>query len=141
MQFVCSNTGDVTFSVYDVVAVDQNGSALAMNPLNLTVRESMPSTTAGVNGKTAPSVFALHQNFPTPFNPSTNVSFSLPSQMFVSLKIFDVMGREVTTLASEELNAGTHKLQWDASGMPSGVYFYCLQAGSYTMTKRLVLLR
>jgi hypothetical protein len=74
-------------------------------------------------------------------NPSTTISFSLPSQSFVSLKIYDVLGREVATIVSEELPAGTYSRQWNAGKMSSGVYFYRLQAGSFTQTKRLVLLK
>jgi hypothetical protein len=83
----------------------------------------------------------LDQNYPNPFNPSTRISFSLPSRSFVTLKIFDVMGREVATLASEEMPAGISSRQWNASGMPSGVYFYRLQAGNYTETKKLSLVK
>jgi hypothetical protein len=88
-----------------------------------------------------PTAFSLAQNFPNPFNPSTTISFDLPSQSFVSLKIFDLIGREVATIVSEELSAGSHSRQWNATGMPSGVYFYRLQAGSFTGTKKLLLLK
>jgi ELWxxDGT repeat protein len=92
-------------------------------------------------GKIIPGGFALSQNYPNPFNPSTTLWFSLPSRSFVTLKIFDVMGREVSTITSEEMPAGDYSRTWDASAMSSGVYFYRLQAGSYTETKRLILLR
>ena len=69
------------------------------------------------------------------------ISFSLPSKSFVSLKVFDALGREVTILLSEQLPAGKYSLQWNAVGLPSGVYFYRLQAGSFTETKKLLLLR
>ena len=88
-----------------------------------------------------PAEFSLAQNYPNPFNPSTRISFSLPSITFVSLRVFDAMGRQVATLVSEELSAGNYSRQWNAAGMPSGVYFYRLQAGSFTETKKLVLLR
>ena len=141
MQFVCSNTGDLTFSVYDVVAVDQNGAALAMNPLTLTIRASMTPTTTVIDERFTPSLFVLDQNYPNPFNPSTTILFSLPSRSFVSLKIFDVKGCEVATVVSEEMAAGNYSRQWNADGLPSGVYFYRLQAGSFTESKRLILLR
>lgn len=88
-----------------------------------------------------PKVFALKQNYPNPFNPVTNISFSLPSRSFVTLKIFDVLGREVAGLISEELDAETLMYQWNAEGLPSGVYLYRLQAGLYVDTKKLILLR
>jgi len=88
-----------------------------------------------------PAAFRLEQNYPNPFNPTTTISFSLPSKSFVSLKVFDALGREVSVLLFEALPAGTYARQWDATTQPSGVYFYRLQAGSFTETKKLVLLR
>ena len=88
-----------------------------------------------------PICFALEQNYPNPFNPTTNISFSLPSKYFAILKVFDVLGREVATIISEELSAGNHTREWNAANMSSGIYFYCLQAGPFTETKKLVLLR
>jgi photosystem II stability/assembly factor-like uncharacterized protein len=93
------------------------------------------------NATQSPLSFDLEQNYPNPFNPSTTIAFSLPSRAFVTLKIFDVMGRDVATVVSEELHAGPYSRSWDATGYPSGVYFYRLQAGAYTETKRLILLR
>jgi hypothetical protein len=88
-----------------------------------------------------PTHFILNQNYPNPFNPTTTITFALPVKSFVSLKIFDALGREVETLLAEELSVGTYSKQWDASGLPSGVYFYRLQAGSFMETKKLLLLR
>lgn len=85
--------------------------------------------------------FYLYQNYPNPFNPSTSISFSLPTRSFVSLKVFDLIGREVATLVNDEKSAGTYNVKLDASKLPSGVYFYRLQAGKYSETKKLVLLR
>jgi hypothetical protein len=98
-------------------------------------------TSVPLSSSELPSKFNLAQNYPNPFNPSTTISFSLPSKSFVSLKIFDVVGREVATLVSQELSAGNYKQQWNANGMPSGVYFYRLQSGSFTETKKLILLK
>jgi photosystem II stability/assembly factor-like uncharacterized protein len=85
--------------------------------------------------------YQLDQNYPNPFNPMTTIAFSLPSKSFVSLKVFDVMGREVSTVVSEEMAAGNYTRQWNAAGFPSGVYFYRMQAGTYAATKHLVLLK
>jgi hypothetical protein len=89
----------------------------------------------------APSQFSLDQNFPNPFNPSTTIRFILPARSYVTLKIFDALGRQVSVVVSEELPAGTYSRQWNAAGMSSGVYFYRLQAGSLTDRKKLLLLR
>jgi len=89
----------------------------------------------------SPTTFNLEQNYPNPFNPFTNISFSLPSKSLVSLKVFDLLGREVTTIISEILPAGNYTRQWNAINMSSGVYFYRLHAGSFSETRKLVLLR
>jgi hypothetical protein len=88
-----------------------------------------------------PSGFELFQNYPNPFNPSTTIAFTLPTRAFVSVKIFDLLGRDVATVYSGQLPAGTYSRDWDASGKPSGVYFCRLQAGAFSQTTKLVLLR
>lgn len=72
--------------------------------------------------ETVPSVFALHNNYPNPFNPTTNLSFDLPEQAFVSISVYDIMGRKVATLASSTMSAGSHKVSFDASNLSSGIY-------------------
>jgi hypothetical protein len=93
------------------------------------------------NNGQLPKEFRLFQNYPNPFNPSTSISFSLPSNSFVSLKVFDLTGREVATIVSEELPAGKYARQWNAHGISNGVYYYRIQAGSFTETKKLMLLK
>jgi len=83
----------------------------------------------------------LMQNYPNPFNPATTFSFSLPSQSLVSLKVYDALGREVAVVLFEEMPAGTYSRQWNAAGLPSGIYFYRLSAGSFAETRKLVLLK
>ncbi len=85
--------------------------------------------------------FQLGQNYPNPFNPTTSISFSLPSRSFVTLKVYDVMGRDVATIASEELPAGSYSRRWNASVYPSGMYLYRLQAGIYAETRRLLFIK
>ncbi len=80
-------------------------------------------------------------NFPNPFNLSTTFAFSLPTKSFVSLRIFDAMGRHMSTLIAEELQAGTYAREWNAVDVPSGMYFYRLQAGARMITRRLILLK
>jgi len=86
-----------------------------------------------------PMATELLQNYPNPFNPSTNFHFTLASAQPVKLKIFDVLGREAATLVNGMMQQGMHTVQWNASQLPSGVYFYTLQAGSYSATKKLIL--
>jgi hypothetical protein len=88
-----------------------------------------------------PSVFSLLQNYPNPFNPSTKIIYSIPQSSNVVVKVFDVLGNEVTTLVNEQKQTGTYELTWNGENLPSGIYFYQLQAGDFIETKKMVLLR
>ncbi len=96
-----------------------------------------------------PTVFTLEQNYPNPFNPSTTIKYSIPSvgteyhsvRQNVTLRIYDILGREVTTLVNQKQKPGNYEVTWDASNVSSGVYFYKLSAGSYAETKKMILLR
>lgn len=92
------------------------------------------------NGRT-PLVYQLDQNYPNPFNPTTTVRFELPKESHVSLKVFDVLGREVATLVSDKLQPGIYTAQWDASQTPSGVYFYKFTAGEYGSVRKMVVIK
>jgi Secretion system C-terminal sorting domain len=104
-------------------------------------RSVQPTTSVRELSAEAPMRFSLEQNFPNPFNPTTNISFSLSSRSFVSLKVYDLKGREVATVVSEEMSEGNYAKQWNARNLPSGIYFYRLQAGSFKETKKLLLLK
>lgn len=93
------------------------------------------------NGNEIPEKFNLSQNYPNPFNPVTNISFSLPKSGFVSLKVFDVMGREVASLVNKDVTAGSYTVDFDASRLSSGVYFYRLTSGEFSDTKKLMLIK
>lgn len=88
-----------------------------------------------------PEGYSLRQNYPNPFNPSTMIEFSIMQEGITSLRVFDLLGREVATLVNGRLNAGSHRVQWDASGAPSGIYFYRLQSGNFIETKKMLLVR
>ena len=88
-----------------------------------------------------PLQFSLEQNYPNPFNPKTNIEFRIAKSGPVTLKVFDLLGKEISTVVSEELQPGAYSIPWDASALPSGTYFYRLQAGSFTDTKKAVLLK
>lgn len=85
--------------------------------------------------------FSLSQNYPNPFNPSTIFEFQIPSAGLVTLKIFDLLGREAATILQGELQAGLHRVEWQANGLPSGIYFYRLATGGWSNTKKLVLIK
>ena len=88
-----------------------------------------------------PERFSLSQNFPNPFNPTTNFEFTVPNRGFVNVTIFDAMGRVVETLVNEELKPGTYEAEWRASKFSSGVYFYKLTSGDFSETKRMVMIK
>ena len=85
--------------------------------------------------------FKLYQNYPNPFNPSTHISYQLQESVFVKLRVYDILGREVKTLVNKYQNAGNYSVQFDASNLPSGAYFYRLEAGTYHDIKKLLLLK
>ncbi|MBI4535209.1 MAG: T9SS type A sorting domain-containing protein [Ignavibacteriae bacterium] len=87
-----------------------------------------------------PAVFALEQNYPNPFNPTTTIKFSIPHTSDVTLKVYDLLGREVATLLNDTKPMGTYEVTWNAANLASGVYFYRLTAGSFYDVIRVVLL-
>jgi hypothetical protein len=90
---------------------------------------------------TAPEGFALNQNYPNPFNPTTTIRYELPKQAFVTLKVYDLLGKEVATLVQETKTAGSYLASFHAAHLSSGIYFYKLTAGEFTTTKKLVLMK
>ncbi len=99
--------------------------------------------TTGVenNNNNLPNDFSLMQNYPNPFNPSTKISYQLPVGSNVTLKVYDMLGNEVETLVNEEKTIGSYEVNFDASKLSSGVYFYRLTAGSFIETKKLILIK
>ena len=98
-------------------------------------------TAVETNKDNLPTEFALEQNYPTPFNPSTKISWQLPIGIQATLKVYDVLGKEVATLVNEYKPAGTYELTWNAANLPSGVYFYRIKAGSFIQTRKMILLK
>jgi hypothetical protein len=102
-----------------------------------------------------PNAFYLDQNFPNPFNPTTKIKFTIPTsplnpspyqregnrERLITLKVYDVLGNEIATLVKEEKSAGSYEVEFDGTGLPSGIYFYKLQAGSFTETKKMLLIK
>jgi hypothetical protein len=99
-----------------------------------------PSTTTDIEQEPfVPTQFSLGQNYPNPFNPSTSFQFAVASFQFVSMKAFDLLGREVAVLVNQERAPGVYHVSWNASAFPSGVYFCHMRAGSFVQTRKMVL--
>ena len=101
------------------------------------------SQTIGINNLSSevPLQYSLSQNYPNPFNPATVISFQLPAAGFVKLKVFDLLGREVANLVNENLSAGSYKFDFNASALPSGIYFYKLETENFSETRKMVLVK
>ena len=99
------------------------------------------SHTAAVNEHSLPGEYTLSQNYPNPFNPSTTIAFSLPHAARVSVKVFDMLGREVATLVDGYATSGLHKVQFNATNLASGVYVYRLSSGNFTAVKRMTVVK
>lgn len=98
-------------------------------------------TDVGNEKLTGPIDFYLFQNYPNPFNPKTKIRFHIKHQSYVTLKVFDVIGNEVSTLVNDELTPGAYQLDFDASNLSSGIYYYQLRAGSFTESKKMILIK
>ena len=98
-------------------------------------------TGVGNEATLIPDGFLLHQNFPNPFNPVTNIRYDLPHDNFVTIKVYDVLGKEVVTLVNENKEAGRYLVSFNAANFSSGIYFYTIQAGEFSQTRRMTLLK
>jgi len=120
--------------------VDLTGGTAQLNRPNITFIMNSILDVKG-NEKSIPAEYALFQNYPNPFNPVTNIKYQIVNNSFVTLKIYDLLGREIETLVSEKQNAGTYIAQFNGEQFSSGVYFYRLTAGDFTDVKRMILIK
>ena len=120
------------------VTVTDNDSAKASCTFTLNVS---PHTAINPKGEQIVNEYELFQNYPNPFNPNTKINFALPKQGLVTLKIYDITGREINTLVNEVKQAGYYTVDFNASHLSSGVYFYKIQSGDYSSVKRMVLIK
>lgn len=134
------NSGLTNLSIR-FLAID-NDDFLYAGPQNGVVHRSAGSTTVVPNTDALlPARSSLHQNYPNPFNPSTQINYSISMTSFITLKIYDLLGREITTLLNERKQPGYYSISWNAQGYPSGIYLYRLQTEKYSETKKLILIR
>jgi hypothetical protein len=129
-------TAEYKGGLYVVGGIDSVAQAVNI------VEEIVPQGTAGVNDESeTPKEFSLAQNYPNPFNPITTFRYSIPTESKVIINVYDMLGNEIETLINEEKSAGTYEITWYAENLPSGVYFYQLKAGSFTESKKMILMK
>jgi len=144
-------TGNFTIGVsnkifnYQVFAFNMgpnyNQAQVTAHPGDIGVQLNITTTSVDEPAGTAPVSYALEQNYPNPFNPTTGIRFQVPGVSMVKLAVYNILGQEVSTLVNETRQPGIYTVQFDASGLPSGFYFYRMTAGNYTSTKSMVLLK
>jgi photosystem II stability/assembly factor-like uncharacterized protein len=148
-NWVSFNTGFPSVQIYDMKYKDNVGILLVATHGRgcWTFNVNQAVGIAG-NNNDIPNEYRLMQNYPNPFNPSTSISYELPSGGLVTLKIYDILGNQVIELVNGHQNAGVHRVEWDASGYPSGAYFYKITvnntnsgAGNFFDTKKMVLIK
>jgi len=135
--------------IYDIVFTDENtgwffsGGGGTLSNIYRTTNGGHGGIVSVEDNNNASIIndFSLEQNFPNPFNPSTNIIYSIPQSSNVVLKVIDILGNEIASLVNEEKPIGTHTIEFDASNLPSGIYFYQLQTPNFTQTKKMILLK
>jgi hypothetical protein len=147
LNWVLQRSGTTNY-LYDVSFADaNNGWAVGNNGTILHTTNGGVTFIEEENSFTQPKEFLLQQNYPNPFNPSTIIQYTISSIQFVTLKVYDLLGREVATLVDEYRNAGSYEVEFPtvetghAPSLPSGVYFYRLQTGNFVETKKMILLK
>jgi len=129
-------------SVQKIVILNENSNGYVIaDAVRLSPRKTNVSEIKPTNEVSSPVYFKLSQNYPNPFNPTTAIKYQIPELSFVNLKVYDVLGNEITTLINGEKPAGSFEVEVDGSELTSGIYFYRLQAGSFVETKKMVLIK
>jgi aminopeptidase N len=148
IKFLFQSGGDTTVTVWNnqqvqtfQLSISRSIASMQFDPDVWILRTAQVVAVHEQQGSEFPLAFGLEQNYPNPFNPSTTIKFDVASLKFVSLKVFDVLGREVATLVSEEMKPGYYERTFNATGLASGVYFYRLLAGSFVETRKMILMR
>ena len=133
-------TGILVDASNDVVITGYIAGTIGATSDIVTIKYSQPVGIATISSE-IPEKFSLFQNYPNPFNPSTNIKFDIPNDAKVKITVYDMLGREIYVLVNKELKSGSYSIRFDASALPSGVYFYTLSAGSYSETKKMLLIK
>ena len=130
--------------IYYYISATSNSGKTSTKPLTAPagyLKFAIDNPTSINSITSEPGKFTLSQNYPNPFNPVTRLDYSIPVQGFVSLKVYDALGKEVASLVNEKKNTGLYEVEFNGSGLSSGIYFYTLTADNFTETKRMILLK
>ena len=128
----------MNFSVKVLTSTD---STLGVIKLRNLCFDSSPVGISNSDPKSTHAIFSLSQNYPNPFNPSTKIKFNVPIAGQVSLVVYNSLGQEVKTLVSEEKDVGSYEVSFNASNLPSGIYFCKIRAGDFVETKKMILMK
>jgi hypothetical protein len=132
--------GDSVTVDYALIYASSADSLFAYAAMAQQRHDSVLTSVEPVAGE-MPGGFALSQNYPNPFNPSTQIRFDVPSESFVSLKVYDLLGREVATLVNQDLRAGTYSVAFNGEGLPSGTYIAAMSAAGHRATRKMLLMK
>lgn len=128
--------------IFDIVVLEDGGFILVGSADEVVLVRTMPDNIESAQARNAiPSAIVLHSAFPNPFNPNTTITFDLAREMNVTLTAYDILGKQVATLVNGSMSAGTHEATFDATNLPSGIYFCRLEAGTFSQTQKLMLLK
>jgi len=140
--------GDSSYDVGNSIIQSSDGGYIIagaeesfVNGVNFLLMKIDSDLLPSVDEKFIPSEFSLSQNYPNPFNPSTKIKYQIPEMSFVTLKVYDVLGNEVATLVNKEKPAGEYEVEFNASKLPSGIYFYQIKAGEFIQTKKMIFIK
>ncbi|MFA7289455.1 MAG: T9SS type A sorting domain-containing protein [Melioribacteraceae bacterium] len=144
-QRICISSANYPVSLtvegISIKLIDETGTERLLKP-GATFKISNASyNLIQIHSASLPLEYNLMQNYPNPFNPSTSIRFTIPEKTVVKLIIFNMLGEEVSTLINKELEAGLHEFQWNANGLPSGIYIYTLSTQKFTSNKKMILLK
>ncbi len=127
----------IFLSIISLISISNADTGYGISDIGI-----LSSLTTGIEEiKATPVEYALNQNYPNPYNPSTEISFSLAQSSFVNMEIYNSLGQKVATLLNKRINPGQHKVKFNASNLSNGIYYYKLTAGQFQSVKKMILLQ
>jgi hypothetical protein len=138
---IISNSNNIIVITVGESFIGKSSNTINQNQIGFWYAYQQTTITDVEDEEIIPTVFKLEQNYPNPFNPSTKIKFAVPEKSNVLIKVYDILGSEVTTLVNKEMDAGWYENNFNAAGLSSGIYLFRMEAGSYISTKKMILLR